>query len=891
MYKYNPVRDSSSSITTILPVNNSNTNTTSLLKKSTENKNTYEHQGTVRNKDPTSDGNLIITINDKDKLKISFIDIRLNSLYKDMLIIEQPELLMNDFTNDNYMINISGNIIISCIKPLILLKPISLELKGTFKLDFIEINNDINSKKKDDDDGRDESVVVVKENRPFFLTKWDNVIDYPDGEVVDICKNQYESDLIKLKESYRKKKKNKNKKNKLKTQSMYNIFGMRFEENGNSSDEEDNASLPLTPVNTRDNVFNSKKPSLKTIYQSAPDLHQIIPTGGISQGFRPTIKTNNSFRFLDPGNMDNVQIDIGETPDDTTILDSEAHAENKENKIYMNPGNYEFPFRLKVNQRDMPETIEGLQAGSLTYMLTMKMYCENYGVVEHVKYLRVLKTLKANNINIHTGFKFKHDLKAKQKKVVRVEKDKQDKSKEIMEGLKVNADELSKAPITATSTNADTALSTSLTTDENTEVVDEFVTQLQMHIETPSKAYPLGGSIPLKFQIAPLIKNFKIDSIKISLNQKSILWDSNNEKYTIEKTIKDWYIDEFQGISGIEKVYLKDENAKAETKDKDSLAKKKKINKLKILSKNNDKEKKSNEGAKGYEKSFEYRLCDSDIEFLYLLPVPNNLKEITQNSLISENFYNGDKLNSHLLLNESLEDEQEFEKKYGYKDYKVLKLPRISNTHNLKVQIYVLKKNKKIPIEFSIPLMLFCSPNVQIQMRKVLLDKFKRIHFRKGEVELFFKDLPKGIDYTNDDSTTISEGGNTHEDTRNLMYSFIPRYFPQLQQVQPPPIYADSSKDEQVFTSMNKKEGVENSKVVEDINKNPPSYDNFRFDGSNYANRSDHQKIMKSERLTRDYYYGIYRDDGSNTANRNKSRKFKEGVLQYEEVSPQYKNV
>jgi len=281
MYKYNPVRDSSSSITTILPVNNSNTNTTSLLKKSTENKNTYEHQGTVRNKDPTSDGNLIITINDKDKLKISFIDIRLNSLYKDMLIIEQPELLMNDFTNDNYMINISGNIIISCIKPLILLKPISLELKGTFKLDFIEINNDINSKKKDDDDGRDESVVVVKENRPFFLTKWDNVIDYPDGEVVDICKNQYESDLIKLKESYRKKKKNKNKKNKLKTQSMYNIFGMRFEENGNSSDEEDNASLPLTPVNTRDNVFNSKKPSLKTIYQSAPDLHQIIPTGGI----------------------------------------------------------------------------------------------------------------------------------------------------------------------------------------------------------------------------------------------------------------------------------------------------------------------------------------------------------------------------------------------------------------------------------------------------------------------------------------------------------------------------------------------------------------------------------------------------------------------------------
>ena len=203
MYKYNPVRDSSSSITTILPINHSNSSNSSLLKKHNEN------NGVVRNRDPTSDGNLIITINDKDKLKISFIDIRLNSLYKDMLVIEQPELLMNDFNNDNYMINISGNIIISCVKPLILLKPISLELRGTFKLDFIEINNDNN--KSNDDDRRDDSVVVVKENRPFFLTKWDNVIDYPDGEVVDLCKTKYEGDLEKIKESYIKKKKKKNK--------------------------------------------------------------------------------------------------------------------------------------------------------------------------------------------------------------------------------------------------------------------------------------------------------------------------------------------------------------------------------------------------------------------------------------------------------------------------------------------------------------------------------------------------------------------------------------------------------------------------------------------------------------------------------------------------------
>ena len=819
MYKYNPVRDSSSSITTILPINHSNSSNSSLLKKHNEN------NGVVRNRDPTSDGNLIITINDKDKLKISFIDIRLNSLYKDMLVIEQPELLMNDFNNDNYMINISGNIIISCVKPLILLKPISLELRGTFKLDFIEINNDNN--KSDDDDRRDDSVVVVKENRPFFLTKWDNVIDYPDGEVVDLCKTKYEGDLEKIKESYIKKKKKKNKISKLKPQSMYNIFGMRFEENEDVSSEENQ----LTPVNTHDNVFNPKKPTLKRIYQSAPNITQMLPSGGTYEDSRSAMKTTNSFRFLDPGDMSNVKIDISETPGDTTHMDM-PHVDSRDNKIYMNPGNYEFPFRLKVNQRDMPETIEGLQAGSLTYMLTMKMHCENYGVVEHVKYLRVLKTLKANNINIHTGFKFKHDVKAKQKKVVKAEPENKD-------------------GITST---------------------EEVATQLQMHIETPSKAYPLGGSIPLKFQISPLIKNFKIDSIKISLRQKSILWDSNNERYTIEKVVKNWFIDDFQGISGIEKVFLEEES---ETRTK-------KGNKLKMLSKGNETKPQPTD-----KKNVEYRLCDSDIEFLYILPVPNNLKEITQNSLISENFYNGERLASNMM--EDM-DEEEFDKKYGYNEYKVLKLPRISNTHNLTVEIFVLKKNKKIPIEFNIPLILFCSPNVEIQMRKVLLDKFKRIHFRKGEVELFFRDLPGGNDLPKEETmANDSTNGNTHEDTRNLMYSFIPRYFPQLQQVQPPPIYADISKDEKVLTSSNESEGIENLKITEDINTSPPDYDKFRFDDRNFANRSDHQKIMKSERLTRDYYYGIYRDDANTTGSRSKTQRFKEGVLQYEEVSPEYR--
>lgn len=89
----------------------------------------------------------------------------------------------------------------------------------------------------------------------------------------------------------------------------------------------------------------------------------MLPSGGTSEDSRPAMKTTNSFRFLDPGDMSNVKIDISETPGDTTHMDM-PHVDNRDNKIYMNPGNYEFPFRLKVNQRDMPETIEG--SGRLT---------------------------------------------------------------------------------------------------------------------------------------------------------------------------------------------------------------------------------------------------------------------------------------------------------------------------------------------------------------------------------------------------------------------------------------------------------------------------------------------------------------------------------------------
>ena len=882
MFNYNPVRDSSSSITTLLPISNGNnngsiSNYTNHNEDSITNLNSNSNIADTtlpKNKDPTSDGNIIITINDFDKLKISYIDIRLNSLYKNMILIEQQENILN---NNNNVVNISGKVVISVLKPLLLYKPITLEMKGNFKLDFIEINKNNNKHKKnkkngnsfeenDDDDDDRMDTVVVKESRPIFYAKWDNLIDKSDGEYTDLCKNKFERE--------RNMRFNSNNKRKLKTpgniknfkgSSLTNMLkkaALITQNSYNKDSDSDNNEIrsnssdglpKLSPVNTHDNVFtNSHSEGSNLSGLNRPPLTSSSSTSSINSQGRHK-KTRQRVKVLNPDNplshKDENNIENGLNDDD---IDSDEIT-----KIYMPAGNYEFPFRLTVDEKDLPDTIEGLQTGSLFYTLTMKMYCENYGLVEHVQYVRVFKTLKANNLNLHTGFKFKHDLKVKKKTKKKQEEIKND------ENTEENSD----------SNNKDT---TAKIEKEET----KLVTQLQINLETPSKACPLGGSIPLKFQLTPLIKNFEIVKIDIRLNQKSILWDNNNEKYEKNALIREWSRDVFDNISGIEKF--------------------------------------SSSPPK-------YKLVDSDIEFLFILPIPNNLKEITQNSIVPEHFYNG-----------SINDEE-------YNEYKVLQLPRISNSHSLSVDIFIKQPSGKIdkePLKFSfqLPLILFCSPNVGVQMRKVLLDKFKRIHFRKGEVEKYFPDpivkssknksLPNNKDRSsasgnnsNEDNSNRKETSNSNDgqSSRELMNSFVQRWFPQLQAQNPPPLYDDFHADDLIESSNSisrlddqginetiaakkkaKKEDDNNNNntIIKEVSKDPPTYSNTHFDDRNTAISVDHYKILKSERLIRQYFDRLLlgrqdTTDSNGNENRNQENtdgEFDQGVLQFESVAPEYNN-
>ena len=67
----------------------------------------------------------------KEREKISYFDIRINSPYKDIILIQGSPLELSS-------IPLSGNLVIS-VKNEIVVKKISLRLVGRFKLEFLQV--------------------------------------------------------------------------------------------------------------------------------------------------------------------------------------------------------------------------------------------------------------------------------------------------------------------------------------------------------------------------------------------------------------------------------------------------------------------------------------------------------------------------------------------------------------------------------------------------------------------------------------------------------------------------------------------------------------------------------------------------------------------------------
>ncbi|QEU61906.1 Art5 [Kluyveromyces lactis] len=151
------------------------------------------------------------------------------------------------------------------------------------------------------------------------------------------------------------------------------------------------------------------------------------------------------------------------------------------------PGNYELPFQI-VFPDDMPETVEGLQSGSVLY--TMESCIERHGFNKanftKYEYLRIFRTLKPDNLAIQ----------------------------------------------------------------EEVTVGKSWPDKLQYEISIPSKAIPIGGATPLTVKLYPFQKGYKLKKIVVSLLQYYEFKDSAGEVYDDENVIQKQMLAKFDDLPG-----------------------------------------------------------------------------------------------------------------------------------------------------------------------------------------------------------------------------------------------------------------------------------------------------------------------------------------------------
>lgn len=178
-------------------------------------------------------------------------------------------------------------------------------------------------------------------------------------------------------------------------------------------------------------------------------------------------------------------------------------------------GKYSIPFKIML-PNNIPETIEGLQSGSILYTLESNIDCKytsdfdnrSSGLINlnlnrnsfsrgtdsldkvynpvlsqyhRYKYLRILRTLSSNNFNV----------------------------------------------------------------DEEVSIENTLPNRLQYEIKIPSRAIPIGASIPIQIKIFPFSKQIKLIKISVHLSQKYYIKDSkgtiyDNEIVIFKKSIKEF---------------------------------------------------------------------------------------------------------------------------------------------------------------------------------------------------------------------------------------------------------------------------------------------------------------------------------------------------------------
>ncbi|EJS43658.1 YGR068C [Saccharomyces arboricola H-6] len=244
----------------------------------------------------------------KEREKISYFDIRINSPYKDIILIQGSPLELSP-------IPLSGNLVIS-VKNELVVKKISLRLVGRFKLEFLQVGR----YKKNSSS----LASLVKEKRKIFECYWDNLLISSKGDVLiggDETENPHGGS------------------------STGSSSGQDMDTSG--------SAMFLSKRSLSSPVFN------KIIRRKTHSSHRTmleLPENGVTgtpfEGLKETARsrsssgsTNNSHHGHNHSNKD---------------------GSGSSYLFLMKKGNYELPFNTMLPP-EVCETIEGLQSGSILY--------------------------------------------------------------------------------------------------------------------------------------------------------------------------------------------------------------------------------------------------------------------------------------------------------------------------------------------------------------------------------------------------------------------------------------------------------------------------------------------------------------------------------------------
>lgn len=320
----------------------------------------------------------------KRKKKLVYIDVRTNSIYKDMILIQGTPL-------ESPPIPLSGNVVFS-VSDNVKVKRIKLRLVCHYKLDFVQLVHD-------------DMASIVKERTKILECTWANLLKNSEGET--------QFDFTKVHKSTKKK--------------TGLLRGIKI-------------------WNTGDGDYSSGHHG-SSASESVASSH------------------------------------------------STGHTSSEHGKWYQ-AGNYEVPFQVQL-PNDIPETIEGLQSGSILYNFILEIETEERNNKVDVtnkynfyKYLRILRTLSMNHIAIQ---------------------------EEMM-------------------------------------VSNTIRNMLQYQISIPSRAVSIGDEsmIGLSIKLIPFEKSYyQLDKIMVGLVQEYCVKDRHDEEYVDSSTINPITIASFRDIEGI----------------------------------------------------------------------------------------------------------------------------------------------------------------------------------------------------------------------------------------------------------------------------------------------------------------------------------------------------